>query len=562
MEIFSLGDLSKSVGKILTDMSSLYDVGRRRRSAGLLLVDRTLDLLTPCSHGDSLVDRMFSSLPRRERTKSYAQIRSSESKRKNAPFSVQRLPINVHIPLSSILVEEDCKTNSSRLLESAKAFLRGWDSSESSSQSADLVHDRNKLLEGHSEMNLLQGSFVCTDNFRGTPYLEAILDRKTKDGSILVKKWLQEAIRRESINVNVKSRPGFATKSELQSLVRALAKSQSSLMRNKGIIQLAVASLAALDESKSAKWDAFMSAEKMLNVSAGDTSQSLAAQIVDLINKTALTGSHGKKNRKAEASEVVLSFEDVFLLLITGYILAGENFPTSGSDGPFSWQEEQFLKDSVIDAILENPEAAKFKFLDGLMNELETNLNRIKSEESKEEPSDKLDIDDFDDDQWGKWGDEDADSGEDNSAKGSYSNIQLKLELRDRVDSLFKFLHKISSLKRKNKPLRDGTFASESNFGGDPYSNKGLLYKLLTKILSKNDVPGLEYHSSTVGRLFKSGFGRFGLGQVIKVLFISYFSGNFVFEKAYVSIFQIAGKTQSRRPKCHPGFCSWRHQWS
>ena len=47
MEIFSLGDISKTVGKILTDMSSLYDVGRRKRSAGLLLIDRTLDLLTP-----------------------------------------------------------------------------------------------------------------------------------------------------------------------------------------------------------------------------------------------------------------------------------------------------------------------------------------------------------------------------------------------------------------------------------------------------------------------------------------------------------------------------------
>jgi len=33
-------------------------------------------------------------------------------------------------------------------------------------------------------------------------------------------------------------------------------------------------------------------------------------------------------------------------------------------------------------------------------------------------------------------------------------------------------------------------------------------------VLGKYDVPGLEYHSSTVGRLFKSGFGRFGLGQV------------------------------------------------
>ncbi|KAI6675618.1 hypothetical protein NL676_003524 [Syzygium grande] len=33
LEIFSLGDLSKSVGKVLTDMSSLYDVGHRWTTA-------------------------------------------------------------------------------------------------------------------------------------------------------------------------------------------------------------------------------------------------------------------------------------------------------------------------------------------------------------------------------------------------------------------------------------------------------------------------------------------------------------------------------------------------
>lgn len=516
MEIFSLGDLSKTVGKILTDMSSLYDVGRRKRAAGLLLIDRTLDLLTPCCHGDSLVDRMFSSLPRRERTKSYTQIKSSERKLTNVPSSVQRASLDVRIPLANVLTEEDNKMDDFRLLESIEAFLSGWDSSNSASQIVDLVNLRNKIHDGknlHSEMELLSGSFVSSDNFRGTPYLEAILDRRTKDGSVLVKKWLQEAIRRENLTVNVRTHPGIATKSELQAMIKALAKSQSALLRNKGIIQLAAAALVALDESNSARWDAFISAEKMLSVSAGDTSQSLAAQIGDLINKSALAGSHGRKNGKSEASERVLSFEDSLLLMISGYILAGENFPTSGSDGPFSWQEEQFLKDSIVDAILENPGVAKLKFLNGLMEELEGNLNRIKSEENKAS-SVKLEIDDFDDDQWGKWGDEDADDGEDTGNKNRYGDMQLKLELRDRVDTLFKFLHKLSSLKRKNKPLRDGTLSSESNFGGDPYANKGLLYKLLTKVFSKNDVPGLEYHSSTMGRLFKSGFGRFGLGHV------------------------------------------------
>ncbi|XP_015902049.2 sec1 family domain-containing protein MIP3 isoform X2 [Ziziphus jujuba] len=516
MEIFSLGDLSKTVGKILTDMSSLYDVGRRKRSAGLLLIDRSLDLLTPCCHADSLVDRMFSSLPRRESLKSHTHLKGSQSQLKNGPSTLQRASIDVHIPLGNILNEEDCKMDNFRLLESVEAFLCGWDPSNTDSQIGDLINLSNKIHKEkplHSETELLSGSFVSTENFRGTPYLEAILDRKTKDGTILLKKWLQEALRRENITVNVKTRPGFATKSDLQSLIKALAKNQSSLVRNRGIIQLAAAALVSLNESHSARWDAFISAEKMLSISAGDTSQSLAAQIGDLINKSAFIGSHGQKKGKIEASKGVLSFQDALLLMITGYMLAGENFPTSGSDGPFSWQEEQFLKDSVVDAILENPAVAKLKFLHGLMEELEANLQRIKSEENKEVSTKKLQIDDFDDDQWGQWGDEDADDGNDNASKDLYNDMQLKLELRDRVDNLFKFLHKLSSLQRKNIPSRDWTMALETNFGGDSYTSKGLLYKLLTRLLSRKDVPGLEYHSSTVGRLFKSGFGRFGLGQ-------------------------------------------------
>lgn len=510
MEIYSLGDLSKTVGKIMTDMSSLYDVGRRKRSAGLLLIDRTLDLLTPCCHGDSLIDRMFSSLPRRERTTSYSHVKGSQTQVKLGPSNVERTPLNVEIPLANILREGASEINNSQLLERIEAFLAGWDDNNSAHQSVNLVNLCNKGQDEKSplsEIQLLNGSFVSIETFRGTPYMEAIFDRRTKDGSLLVRKWLQETLRRENITINVKTRPGFATKSEMKPMIEALAKSQSSLIRNKGIIQLAAAVLVALDESHCARWDAFISAEKILSASAGDTSQSLAAQIGDLIHKSTVLAAGGQKSLQA-----LLSFQDALFLMIVGYILAGENFPTSGSGGPFSWEEEHFLKEAVLDAILENATASKLKFLHGLTEELEANHNRKKLQETKETSPDKLDIDDFDDDQWGKWGDEEEEDNK-NIKEQQYDDMQLRLELRDRVDSLFKYLHKLSSLKRRNVPLREGTFYLENNLSGDPDSNKGLLYKILRSVLSKNEVPGLEYHSSTVGRLFKSGFGRFGLGQ-------------------------------------------------
>ncbi|KAL2937428.1 Sec1 family domain-containing protein MIP3 [Bienertia sinuspersici] len=163
------------------------------------------------------------------------------------------------------------------------------------------------------------------------------------------------------------------------------------------------------------------------------------------------------------------------------------------------------MKEAIVDAIFENPELAELKFVSGLAEELDAYRSKISAKENK--PTDELSIDDFDDDAWGNWGDEDAESPS-NKEQG-YDDMQLKLELRDRVDNLFSFLYKLSGLKRKNALLRDGSFSSEVGVGGGSFESKGLLYKLLLRALGKYDVPGLEHHSSTVGRLF----GRFGLGQ-------------------------------------------------
>lgn len=510
MEIFSLGDLSKSVGKVLTDMSSLYDVGRRKTSAGLLLVDRTLDLLTPCSHGDSLVDRIFSSLPRRERLVPAVNMKGLQSQIKQGTGNLQRAPLDAQIRLAEIL-NEDGKVENIPLLNRTSAFLSGWSSGGLASQMSSSVMlnsgDHHKESIGLS-FDPLNGSLVSIETFRGTPFLEALLDRRTKDGTTLIKKWLQESLRRENISVNVKIRPGYATKSELLPMIKALSQSDSSLIRNKGLIQLAAATVAALDEQHSAGWDAFISAERMLSVSAGDTSQSLAAQIGDLINKSVLVGSLRGKNGQTGTSSGLLSFRDALLLTVVGYILAGENFPTSGSSGPFSWQEEHSLKEALVEAIIENPSIAELKFLDGLKEELDANRKASQSDQSKEMSAKEPSTDDFDDDQWDSWGDEDVDNKD-----HAYSDMQLKLELHDRVDNLFKFLHKLSSSKSKKNILGEGMSTLDSSFDSDSNLNKGLLYKLLTRLLNKSDIPGLEYHSSTVGRLFKSGFGRFGLGQ-------------------------------------------------
>ncbi|KAL0711196.1 hypothetical protein Bca4012_018174 [Brassica carinata] len=206
-------------------------------------------------------------------------------------------------------LREPSKINDSGLHEGVEAFLQ---------DECD-----NKYTTKWDE--LLDVSLVAIECFRGTPYLEAMIDRRTKDGSVLVKKWLQEALRRENISVNVRSGPGYATKAELQNFKRRII------------------------------------------------------------------------NEKQDG-------------------LSGN-----------------------------------LKCLNGLTEELESILNRLKSDDTKETPSgDQLDIDALDDDPWGKWGDEEEQEDDDNcKADKSYDDMQLKLDLRDRVDSLFRFLNKIIESKNK-----------------------------------------------------------------------------------------------------------------
>lgn len=495
LDIFSLGDTSKVIGKLMMDMSSLYDVGRNKSSAGLLIVDRTIDLLTPCFHGDSFLDRMLSSLPRKEKTSSYYVAKNPQTPSKHTQAAVKRPPLDIKVPFETAFTKEETKSRTSMLSENMMAFVSGWNSAEADSEVTWLPDYTDKAYDG--KVGTISGSFLS--NYAGVRYLEALVDRGTKDGLMLIKKWLMEALQLEKLPFPSKGRQA-ASVSELHSMVQMLCQHELSLIRNRGVIQLALAAEMTLQEPQSTRWDAFTSAERILSVTSAETTQSLASEIRDFINTSTSVESH---------KQGLLTFQDILLLTIIGYMLAGENFPTSIAGGPFSWEDERSLKDVLVDSILERPSSVKFRFLDGLEKELEAKARSKDADRNKgsSEPTSTT-ADDFDD-QWDNWDDDDN---TDNQKEEVYGDMQLKLEVRDRVDQLFKFLHNLSSMRLRNQVLGEG-LAALSRFETDSYSRKCLLYKLILAVLTRYDIPGLEYHSSAVGRLFKSGLGRFGLGQ-------------------------------------------------
>lgn len=514
MEIFTLGPLSQAIGKVLTDLSSLYDVGgRTKRSTGLLLIDRSLDLVTPCCHGDSLVDRMFSALPRRDRSIFSPQSPDNGATNTVSSSCLRRPTTDFRVPLESIFKPGNSMNNGGHFSnEGLTAFMSGWKGTFSLlTPGAHDEKNRNLLIEkGCSQLDPMYGSLASSGSCNDVHCLEALLDRRTKDGTLLIKKWLQEALRQEK--VSIRTRLGAVTASELCSLINALASNPASVMRNRGIIQLAKAAEVALSEPWSTCWEAFASAERILMLSAGDTSQSLSSQIQDLINKSVIwrTQNQGKGH---EPPPGLLSIRDAIILSIVGYSLAGESFRSSGSGGPFSWEEEHSLKEAIVDAILECSPGVNIGFLHGLEGALEShwqnlqlkNLNEAQPKESPEvEDHSSIDFDD----QWGSWEDEEAEG----DREQEYGELQLKLELRDRMDNVFKVLHKVSDARRALL-FKDRQSTLEEISNATSYTNRGLISKILSMVFAKCDIPGLEYHSSAMGRLFKSGFGRFGLGQ-------------------------------------------------
>jgi hypothetical protein len=96
-----------------------------------------------------------------------------------------------------------------------------------------------------------------------------------------------------------------------------------------------------LSGDRRSKWEAESSAEKILRLSVNDGSQSIALQLSDMVQQISHDG--------------MLDLGDVLTLAIVGYALAGEASPKGLSSGPFAWQEEAVLTDSLLDAVLKGP---------------------------------------------------------------------------------------------------------------------------------------------------------------------------------------------------------------
>ena len=95
-----------------------------------------------------------------------------------------------------------------------------------------------------------------------------------------------------------------------------------------------------------------------------------------------------------------------------------------------------------------------------------------------------------------------------------------------------------------------------SNFNG-PVMQRSLLHKVLSLVFAKVDFPGMEHHSSAVGRFFKSGLGRFGLRQVHCLMN----NGTFCFVNILLLTYSVTGQIKTWWQQGDTSIHHWRSEW-
>lgn len=86
--------------------------------------------------------------------------------------------------------------------------------------------------------HVMGGSLATPWNQFGLFSLEALLDKSTKDATLMLRKWLHEALRHEGQPVPAKARLGAMNSAELASLQAALLAKPDMTIRHLDLLQV------------------------------------------------------------------------------------------------------------------------------------------------------------------------------------------------------------------------------------------------------------------------------------------------------------------------------------
>lgn len=573
LDFFGLGPTARAMARLMVNLHPSGNFQPARQNAALVLVDRSLDLLTPSCHHDTFFDKALTFLP-------------------HTPS-----PVCPKLPSSSLSVHSQRQAVGVRVIVPEETPLRtsdlmGWWTNEvrqDGFQSVNPDLKKNSFRNG-VQMGLtpMGGSLFHPTDPQTMSLLDRLMGMRVKESALLVRKLLREALTREG-KAPSKPRLGGVTYSEIMGLVHSLISTPKSRFRNIGLIELSCGVTQILNSERVQTGEALASIEKLLLLSGGEVGQNLGPTLMDLI-------SQNKRGGEREGVDV----KDILTLAVLGYALVGENLDRYSDPNGSFLNEEFALKEKIVEVIMTHPPSQNLGFLEGLGNSLEyvwerrtrereslnrgsgtervTGLNnkgtaneekveakeleRSSYREGNGENDEKEDTEEAEgwegEGEWGDpdgwegderesvendvnggsengeaedkgggegeaWGDALSDMGEEERERErEYSETAVRLDVRDRVDDVFERLHFVAkarsgmALKKMGGMPEEGGEREREREGGEmakTLAYRPLVKQLASRILSRSEVPGLEHVVSGVGGFLKTGLGRLGLAQ-------------------------------------------------
>lgn len=442
------------------------------RTLGVVLVDRSLDLVTPSSHPDSLCDCVMASLARAEEVG--GQRASASSGRRGPPPVLWRsLDVRVAVPGLSHLLP----------LAAAGASL------SPSSQGVQAGQGWQPLgVEARLPAAAAPGPQGCElvtpwDKAMGAR-MEQVATKKSKDALALLRKWLKQALAAERLSPSARSKAGPVQAAELLSLAQDLGSQKGSALRQRSTLALVHAAAAVLDTPPGVapftRWEAAGSLERQLlgmmcssGLGLEEQSQAVADVVVDALAQA------------SAAPQALLGVADILALLPLLYSLhldsqaaahpvshtAATQPPSSSPSGaqsqtppgPFTPEDEARVRAAVAAGVAEVCAQARGRSCLG----------------------------------WGErllW-------------QQVAAGVQQQ---RLQVDALFERLRYIAGARQPLQALRRVTTADMFSEGSGAVWP--LLRQLVRRVLRDDELPDLvQPNSHSLGGLLSKGLGRLGL---------------------------------------------------
>ncbi|GMH33716.1 hypothetical protein BSKO_01550 [Bryopsis sp. KO-2023] len=411
LETFTLGPGAAQIGQEISKFGvpPALDGSTAEVSATLILVDRSMDMISPVMHSDNLVERMLTAS---------SQIRDPSPTTSTSMDST---------PCTSKYVSMNERSNRAHASASLKA-------------------------DQCSGVSLSSIGWFRPYDENWMRHFKELAGRRVKNGVVLVRKWLKEAMRRESVSQATRSKTGSPQTDELRSCIDALMQDSGVAFRQRIQIELGQTVVQSLDPEPSISQEVVSRNERQILMSP--TPEELVQIVLDLLANT----------RKAQA---VLSLMDVLGLLVFIYSLRGDE-----EGDAFTPAEEQFMMNAIIDGVIDDDNLEQHRWLGDLRHRIKQMQRSLRRHES------------------------------------NYETTALKLEFQDFLSGCFEKLRHISAARRGLRELRRLTGLNQDYIP--------LTRQIASLVYQDSKLEDLSRATSLLGGLLKMGLGRLGFQNKAK----------------------------------------------